>query len=93
MRLSGECLEIETKGEFIRHAFPADFVVVDWSCDQVEAYDDSICQTYYEFVNYEIKAYYYGDDNEEVYFTLNPIQTRWCMPDIEKAVELEFLNQ
>lgn len=93
MRLSGECLEIETKGEFIRHAFPADFVVVDWSCDAIEEFDDVTGQKYYEFKNYEIAASYYDDHNEEVQFTLTVEQSAWCMPDIENAAELEFLNQ
>ena len=91
MTLTNKGLEVETKG--VRESFPADFVIVDWTCVAVETFDDITNQKGYVFEDIRFKCYYYNVDNIEVHFVPTLDQKEWIFPEIEKDATNELNKQ
>jgi len=91
MRLSKDGLEIETKG--VKESFPSELIIVDWSCEAVETFDDIKNQKGYEFIDLDFKCFYYDGSNELIPFRETMNQFAFIIDAIKTDAENELEKQ
>ena len=84
--LSGECEEITTK----EIAIPLDFLFVDWNCYAVRKHDSVQDDYYYDFEDFDFRAYMYDDNNEEYEIGLFPALKHHIEEQLQEIALKEF---
>ncbi len=87
MTLSGQA-EINSK-EF---PIDIDFFFVDWNCYAVKKHDSVQDDYYYDFQDFEFRAFMYDDNNDEYTIGLFPILNHYIEEKLQDEALKELLN-